>query len=539
MNKKRLLSLILAALICLTILPLSVFAYGEDEIDIVWLEEGYDEVRDFREDLVCALSINEKYGFLDKNLNVVIPAIYDYVNSFSNGLATVVKGDKYGFINKAGKEVVPCIYDAAGSFSDGLALVQKNGLYGYIDTSGKEVIPCKYGNAFPFSDGLAAVTKDPWGYGEWGYIDKSGREVIPFKYEKAYPFFDGMAQVENGDTYGYFIDTSGNQKFSYLYNSYFVEDYFYEGLVLVQKDNKFGFINKNGELAIPFIYDFAKSFSDGMALVEKNGKFGYIDTSGKEVIPCIYDDVSMFSEGLAIVLKNGKCGYIDKNGKEIVPYIFDNARLFFSGVAWVNKNDRWGIITNPLSAKPPATPDPTAGASNWAVPIIKEAIDTGIVPKNLQKNYTSSVTRAEVAEMFVKLIEAASGKSIDAFLAEKGKAINPAAFTDTSDRNVLACNALGIINGKGNNKFDPSGYLKRAEIAAVLYNMAKAMGINTKGYTHNFTDTQNHWCNDLLGWPVYAKIVSGKGNNRFDPEGQLTVEQTITICLNALKAIKQ
>ena len=42
-----------------------------------------------------------------------------------------VKDEKWGFVNKEGKEVIPCMYDYAGSFSEGLAAVGKNEKYGY------------------------------------------------------------------------------------------------------------------------------------------------------------------------------------------------------------------------------------------------------------------------------------------------------------------------------------------------------------------------------------------------------------------------
>lgn len=62
----------------------------------------------------------------------------------------------------------------------------------------------------------------------------------------------------------------------------------------------------------------AYSYSEGLAVVYKDGKYGYIDKSGKEVIKPKYDDVYDFSEGLAVVANKGKFGLIDKSGKEIV-----------------------------------------------------------------------------------------------------------------------------------------------------------------------------------------------------------------------------
>ena len=98
---------------------------------------------------------------------------YDYVGSFSEGLAIVVLNYKYGVINKSGTLVIPCKYDYAYSFCEGMAKVKLNGKYGFIDKSGTLVIPCKYDYAYPFSEGRAEVELN----GKQGYVNKSGVET--------------------------------------------------------------------------------------------------------------------------------------------------------------------------------------------------------------------------------------------------------------------------------------------------------------------------------------------------------------------------
>jgi hypothetical protein len=187
---------------------------------------------------------------------------------------------------------------------------------------------------------------------------------------------------------------------------------------------------------------------------------------------------------------------------------------------------------------PPAPPTPAADApSSWAVPEVNAAISAGLVPAALQKNYRSSVSRGNVAQMFINLIEKASGMPIDDFLTAKGVRINNSAFTDTSDKAVLAANALGIINGMGGSRFDPAGTLTRNQIAAIINRAASALGITTAGYSHSFTDTKNDWSDSELGWPVHAKIINGMGGSRFDPAGKLTTEQAVAITYRALKPL--
>ena len=59
--------------------------------------------------------IGGKWGFVDKNGNIVINPTFDYVYNFSEGIAAVKIGDKYGFIDTAGVLIVPCEYDEVKS----------------------------------------------------------------------------------------------------------------------------------------------------------------------------------------------------------------------------------------------------------------------------------------------------------------------------------------------------------------------------------------------------------------------------------------
>ena len=57
---------------------------------------------------------------------------------------------------------------------------------------------------------------------------------------------------------------------------------FKEGLARVQKNGRFGFINKDGKTIIPFRYDIAKDFVNGLSLVERQGVRFYVDRYGNE-----------------------------------------------------------------------------------------------------------------------------------------------------------------------------------------------------------------------------------------------------------------
>lgn len=258
----------------------------------------------FSEGYAVVETAKGKYGYMNKNGLVESSKRYDFANDFSEGFASVKKDGKYAYINKKWEQITPFEFDTAGSFSEGLAGVSKGERYGFIDTSGQMVIKPRFLYVTQFSEGLAACEGTG---GKWGYINPTGRGAeIRFIYEYAYPFSESLA--------------------------------------CVCLDGKYGYINKEGEVVIPFQYTSAGIFSEGLARVSLGGKSGYIDKSGEVVITGDYTEVYDFSDGMALVKQNDKYGYIDKTGKMVIPARYGMAGFFNDGFAWVLKDGKYGLV---------------------------------------------------------------------------------------------------------------------------------------------------------------------------------------------------
>lgn len=93
---------------------------------------------------LAAFRKNDKIGFVDEKLNIIIPAQYDEVLAYCNGMAAVKKDGKWGFIDKSGQCVIPFQYNSIGCYTFGAlpffnhctASVCLNGKYGLIDVKG-------------------------------------------------------------------------------------------------------------------------------------------------------------------------------------------------------------------------------------------------------------------------------------------------------------------------------------------------------------------------------------------------------------------
>ena len=188
--------------------------------------------------------------------------------------------------------------------------------------------------------------------------------------------------------------------------------------------------------------------------------------------------------------------------------------------------------------KPTVTEDPTplkGAPSTWAEAEVKNAIEAGLVPEELQDNYTSGISRGELSKILSALLDKVYGNA-----PEK----SDAQFNDTTDADVLKAANLGIINGykqaDGSYDFKPENTLKRSEMTAIINRVAKLCGKETTGFESEvtFTDTASHWCNKELGWAVHNGIVKGTSATTFSPENTLTIEQTIMMIVRTFDALK-
>lgn len=197
------------------------------------------------------------------------------------GLVAVrhTQSGKEGYVNYQGNIVIPAQFDAVYGFSEGLSLVKQNGKYGYINPKGKVIIKPTYIDAWGFTEGLAKVEVA----GNYGFINKTGKFVIkptPKLAKSGNAFTDGLLMVSSAGKWGYW-DKTGKLKIPYTYDT---ADYFAEGRAVVgkQQDNQmlYGHINVQGEVTTPIKYIYASSFLDGVAMIHEGNTLRYITPKG-------------------------------------------------------------------------------------------------------------------------------------------------------------------------------------------------------------------------------------------------------------------
>lgn len=146
---------------------------------------------------------------------------------------------------------------------------------------------------------------------------------------------------ENSGRWGY-LDSQFNIKIPFKYSN---AKPFSGGLAPVESDGRWGYINESGTEVVGPQYRIALPFSEGMAMVGDDNYIGFINQDGSLSIPMEYDAGSSFREGLAVVSKEGKYGFIDNQGTLKIPYQYTDAMDFNEGLAAVEQNGKWGFVS--------------------------------------------------------------------------------------------------------------------------------------------------------------------------------------------------
>ena len=95
----------------------------------------------------------------------------------------------------------------------------------------------------------------------------------------------------------------------------------------------------------------------------------------------------------------------------------------------------------------------------------------------------------------------------------------------------------GLLNGVGDNKFDPNGTLSRAMVATVLYRMAGSPAVDS---TSPFTDVPaGKWYSNAVAWAAANGVVKGTSATTFDPDADVTREQMTTMLVRYAENVQK
>ncbi|MBO5233557.1 MAG: WG repeat-containing protein [Prevotella sp.] len=270
-------------------------------------------------------------GLVDSNLEYILQPIYDAISMpTEEGYIICVKDGMIGCINTKGETVLDfkyrhwqpslgnCFYIPIEGLID---VIGNNGKYGYINTKGEVVIDFKFDYAESFESGVAPVRIN----NKWGLIDKNGEFVVEPQYEEI-KHINGTNRLcfrvsetlwyPPYQTYYYgVIDNTGKEILPAIYSYIPCYRNYNSELVVVEKGDKYGCVDLNGNTVIDFKYQSINAYEDYFEVYSGNGTHQCIDRAGNVITP-----QTTLEENEFIVFKNEDRDFYlyykdDNNGK--------------------------------------------------------------------------------------------------------------------------------------------------------------------------------------------------------------------------------
>lgn len=184
--------------------------------------------------------------------------------------------------------------------------------------------------------------------------------------------------------------------------------------------------------------------------------------------------------------------------------------------------------------------------SPWAKEEVEQAIERGVVPRDMQSDYKSNITRAEftkVAVMFVaRHFDMTVDEVVKKYLSERvdseGNKVTFKEDTFTDIKNseheyyIKCANTLNIVYGRGEGKFDPDVFITREEAATMLlrvyfcYGGGVKLGPKSEG-VDSFSDVGeiSSWADSAVRYMYQWDVMRGVSDAHYSPKSHYTKEQ--------------
>lgn len=267
-----------------------------------------------------------KYGVIDFDAKVILEAKYEEIKPVTKNYMYVVKQDgKWKVINKEEDTVLEDKFSDVTEILEDKIIIAKNKKYGVLLTTGEEKIKPQYEELSAlFGDYYLAKNK-----GKYGVINSENETILPFEYSEITYQKEGDFILANKE--GVLTQELYNNKWEKQFDGVVSDINTKNGYFRVYKEEEYKYYN------FKFEEKTAQEVLTGntLFLSKKDGKYGYVNKDGNVVIDYIYEDATELNQyGFAAVKQDGIWGAIDKTGAVVVKPSYDltnNVMIDFIG----------------------------------------------------------------------------------------------------------------------------------------------------------------------------------------------------------------
>ncbi|MFW5658384.1 MAG: WG repeat-containing protein [Bacteroidota bacterium] len=283
----------------------------------------FDFAWPFGEDGRALVKQGQRMGVIDTKGVFLLRPILTHVaepgrQPFAEGLEPFEMKGRWGYIDANSRLRIPATFLEAHPFSEGYAVVRTQSGYAYINTEGEIITWLDFQKARPFRNKRAAVRYN----NAWGFIDGTGRMVVLPKYTAVSDYVDTLAIAAQNDQWGV-IDHRGAAVLPFEHTA--IERSQLPGVFRVAKDDRWGLRRLDGSYLIYPQFDTLRDFANAFAAAHKPYVgWGFINEKGLLICPMRFEAVTNFNGGAAAVQHDDKWGYIDTLGRWIITPQFES-----------------------------------------------------------------------------------------------------------------------------------------------------------------------------------------------------------------------
>ncbi len=303
----------------------------------------FDEAENYKNGI--AIVKKETNYFLLNRSGQIISKGYQDIGEASNGLYVCQYNNLYGAINSKGEINIPFSYHKLGNFKNGYAYYLSKA-YGLVDIY-NETLKAQWDWVSDVDSNLMVIVKKN---NKFGIMNLSEKLLLPAEYDYIAACPNNIYLVVKNNLYGFFNikENCFVTSIDYAYNQAYESNYYSDGKYFtLVKNNEVALTNTNGKQLINF-GTFANVFltNNELMRVQRNNKFGFIDKKLKPITPIEFDIASNYENGLAIVSKNGLSQLINTQGKSLYSikggFIYPLNNFFYK----TSLNELVGLISN-------------------------------------------------------------------------------------------------------------------------------------------------------------------------------------------------
>lgn len=288
-----------------------------DNLGQIVVENNYDEIKSLGKDTkLYIVKSDNKYG-----IEGILDCKYEDIKAINNKEIFCVKeSGKLKVINKELETVFTEKFDSIETIKDNIVVYKYNKKYCAYDIENSKKLSKTYKELkYTANDLLIAKTSS-----NYGIIDINNETKIKEEYSNINYYEDANIyelEVKNQDT-----NIILNSKLEKFAEGIINEVNYDKAYIKIWTEEGYNYYNLKGEQ----VSSKDVLTSNNLFLSKQNGKYGFVNKDGNVVVDYIYDDAKEQNEfGYICVKKDGLWGCLNKEGKTIIDtkYNLDNNLL--------------------------------------------------------------------------------------------------------------------------------------------------------------------------------------------------------------------